>query len=55
MHFTLKLIIHLKVQSRGALEGTFDGAHIDIHKDAQEGAACEVTLKDALEGAPVMR
>ena len=41
-------MIHLKVQSRGAREGTFDGApkvaHKDIHKDAQKGP-CEVALK----------
>ena len=40
------------MQSRGAPEGTFDGAPkdtlSDLHKDAQEGA-CEVALKGALE------
>ena len=43
----LQLMIHLTVQSRGAPEGTFDGAPKDalsgLHKDAQEGA-CEVEL-----------
>ena len=37
IHFTLQLIIHLIVQSRGAPEGTFDGAPkdalSDLHKD----------------------
>ena len=42
------------MQSRGAPEGTFDGASKDtlsnLHKDAQEGV-CEVTLKGALKAA----
>ena len=44
-------MIHLTMQSRGALEGTFDGAPKhdlnDLHKDPQEGAS-----KVALQGAP---
>ena len=52
MHFTLQLIIHLIVQSRGAPEGTFDGApkdaFSDLHKDAQEDA-CEVAPKGVIE------
>ena len=40
------------MQSRGAPEGTFDGASkdalSDLHKDAQEGAF-EVVFKGALE------
>ena len=47
MHFTHQLMIHLTVQSRGVLEGIFDGAPKDalrdLHKDAQNGA-CEVAL-----------
>ena len=39
MHFRHQLMIHLTVQSRGALEGTSDGAPNDalrdLHKDAQ--------------------
>ena len=54
MDFTQQLMVHLIVQSRGAPEGTFDGASkdalIDLHKDAQEGA-CEIALKGALEFA----
>ena len=54
MHFSLPLMIHLTVQSRGAPEGTLEGAPNDalnnLHKDAQEGAF-EVTLKGALEVA----
>ena len=46
-HFTHQLMIHLTVQSRGVLQGTFDGAPKDalrdLHKDAQKGA-CEVEL-----------
>ena len=42
------------MQSRGASEGTFDGAPKDtlsnLHKDAQE-RVCEVTLKGALKAA----
>ena len=42
------------MQSRGAPEGTFDGASKDtlsnLHKDAQEGV-CEITLKGALKAA----
>ena len=42
------------MQSRGAPDGTFDGApkdtFTDLHKNAQEGV-CEVPLKDALEAA----
>ena len=48
IHFTHQLMIHLTVQSRGALEGKSDGAlkdatRKDPHKDAQKGA-CEVAL-----------
>ena len=54
MHFMLQLMIHLTVQSRGAPEGTLEGAPSDalsnLHKDAQEGTF-EVALKGALEGA----
>ena len=54
MHFTLQLMIHLIVQSRGAPEGTFDGAPkdnlSDLHKNSQEGVF-EVALKGALEVA----
>ena len=54
MHFTLHLMIHLTVQSRGAPEGTFERAPNDtfsnLHKDAQKGAF-EVALKGALEVA----
>ena len=39
MHFILHLMIHLTVQSRGAPEGTLEGAPNDalsnLHKDAQ--------------------
>ena len=45
MHFTLQLIIHLTVQSRGALEGTFDGAHKDLRKNAQRGCLLHVRLQ----------
>ena len=42
------------MQSRGAPDGTFDGApkdtFTDLYKNAQEGV-CEVPLKDALEAA----
>ena len=52
MHFMLQLMIHLTVQSWGALDGTFDGvpkdALSDLHKDVQEGAG-EVALKGSLE------
>ena len=54
MHFTLQLMIHLIVQSRGAPKCKFDGApkHAlrDLHKDAQKGA-CQVALKGAREVA----
>ena len=54
MHFTLQLMIHLRVQSRAASEGTFDGApkysYKDLHKDAQE-SSFEVALKGATEVA----
>ena len=47
MHFILRLMIHSTVQSRGAPEGTIEGAPndalINLHKDAQEGAL-EVAL-----------
>ena len=48
IHFTHQLMmIHLTVQSRGALEGKSDGALKDAtrnpHKDAQKGT-CEVAL-----------
>ena len=52
--FYAELTTHLTMQSRGAPEGTFDGASKDtlsnLHKDAQEGV-CEVTLKGALRAA----
>ena len=39
MHFIHQLMIHLTVQPRGALEGTFDSAPknelTDLHKDEQ--------------------
>ena len=42
MHFILHLMIHSTVQSRGAPEGTLEGApndaFISLDKDAQEGA-----------------
>ena len=42
IHFILHLMIHLTVQSRGALEVTLEGAPNDalsnLRKDAQEGA-----------------
>ena len=51
MHFTHHLIIHLTVQSRSALENTFDGEPKDVlrdlHKDAQKGA-CDVAQKGHL-------
>ena len=47
MHVIHNLIIHLTVQSRGALEGKSDGAPEDalrdLHKVGQKGA-CEVAL-----------
>ena len=52
MNFNLHLMIPLTVQSRGAPEGTLEGAPDDsltnLHKDAQEGVF-EVALKGALE------
>ena len=52
--FYAELITHSTMQSRGAPDGTFDGApkdtFTDLHKNAQEGV-CEVPLKDALEAA----
>ena len=49
-------MIHLTVQSRGAPEGTLEGAPNDalsnLHKDAQEGVF-EVALKSA-QVAPVV-
>ena len=46
MHFTLQLMIHLPVPSRGAPEGTFDC----VLKDALRLiGACEIALKGALE------
>ena len=54
MHFTLQLVIHLTVQSRGAPEGTYYGepkdALSDIHNNVQEGAF-EVLLKGTHEDA----
>ena len=54
MNFILQLMIHLAVKSRGAPEGTFEGAPNDaltnLHKDAEE-SAFEVALKGALEVA----
>ena len=51
MHFILKLMVHLTVQSRVASEGTLEGVPNDalrnFHKDAQ-GGAFEVALKGAL-------
>ena len=42
MYFSLQLMIHLAMQSRGAPDGRLDGAlkntHRDLHKDAQKGA-----------------
>ena len=41
MHFIPHLMVHLTVQSRGASEGTLEGAPNDalanLHKDAKEG------------------
>ena len=54
MHKNAKKKMHLThdltVQSRGTLEGTFDGAPKDAHlrKDAQIGT-CKVALQGALE------
>ena len=48
IHFTLQLVIHLTVQSRGALEGTFDGSPKDA---SRMSGACEVALKGAIEVA----
>ena len=52
MYFTLKLIIQLPVQSRGAPEDALDSgpkdALSDLHKDAKEGAF-EVALNGALK------
>ena len=46
MHFTLQLMSHLPVPSRGAPEGTFDC----VLKDALRViGACEIALKGALE------
>ena len=43
MHFTLQLMIHLTIQSRGAPRDTSDAAPKealnDLHKDAQEDAS----------------
>ena len=54
MHFILHLMIHLTLQSRGALEDILEGAPNDalsnLHKIAQEDAL-EVALKGALEVA----
>ena len=67
MHFILHLMIHLTVQSRGAPEGTLEGAPNDalsnLHKDVQEGAfevalnyehviAVEGTLDDSFKSTP---
>ena len=50
-------MIHFRVQSRGAPEGTLEGAPKDafsnLHKDAQKGIF-EVALKCAREVAPVV-
>ena len=46
MHFTLQVMIHLTVQSRGALKYALSG----LYECAQEGA-CEFALKGALEVA----
>ena len=48
MHFTLQLVIHLTVQSRGALEGIFNGSPKDAPRMS---GACEVALKGATEVA----
>ena len=52
MYFTLQLIIHLAVQSRGVPEGALNGAPkdalSDLHKNAKEGAF-EVARKGAFE------
>ena len=53
MHFTLQLMIHLKVQLRGLPDGAPKGALSDRHKDAQYGV-CEISLKEALELALVL-
>ena len=54
MHFILYLMIPLTVQSRGAHDGTLEGAANDalgnLHKDAQEGGF-EVAFKGAPEVA----
>ena len=58
MHFILHLMIHLTVQSRGAPEGTLEGAPNDalsnLHKDAQEGAF-EVALNPIQDGGGAKR
>ena len=55
MHFTLQLMIHLTMQSRGAPDGTFNGrfnnALSDLHIDVQDGT-CDVALNSAFEVAP---
>ena len=52
MHFTLQLMFHLTVQSRGTPEGILDGTLQDtlsnVHKDAQE-RAFQVALMGELE------
>ena len=48
MHFTLQLMIHLTVKSRGTSDGVPKDALSDPNKDVQE---VEVALKGALEVA----
>ena len=46
MHFTLQLMIHLPVPSRGAPEGTFDCV---LKNALRVMGACEIALKGTLE------
>ena len=47
-HFTLQLMIHLTIQSRGAPEGTFDAAPKNALSMMD---ACKVALKSAFQVA----
>ena len=49
MHFTLHLMIHLTMQSRGAPECTFNGRSKNALNDLD--GACEVALNSAFEVA----
>ena len=49
MHFTLHLMIHLTMQSRGAPECTFNGRSKNALSDLD--GACEVALNSAFEVA----